>query len=140
MKAGRPEISADFTPWIRPHPARPSGSHSGVNIFVYIHLRPGDSDTVANLHPQQHSLKQEPSPKFLGAGCGILVGSAATPARLRLFKDHGLYRTCCIGRKTSLTSTRSQGVSSSHRYTELNLLKRFQSDRDVYLSPFIKSY
>lgn len=99
-----------------------------------------------NLHPQQHSLKQEASPKFLGAGCGILVGSAATPAGLRLFKEHGWDGYIGPAASAAMQVSLPQGHEGSvplqtyHRYTELNLLKRFQSDRDVYLSPFIKSY
>lgn len=98
-----------------------------------------------NLHPQQHSLKEEASPKFLGAGCDIFVGSAATPARLRLFKGHGW--DGYIGPAASATKQvplprgheGSVPLQTSQRSTDLNLLKRFQSDRDVYLSPFIKS-
>lgn len=99
-----------------------------------------------NLHPQQHSLKQEPSPKFPGAGCGILVGSAATPARLRLFKEHGwdgYIRPAASAAKQVPLPRGHEGsvpLQTSHRYTELNLLKHFQSDRDVALSPFIKYY
>lgn len=99
-----------------------------------------------NLHPQQHSLKQEPSPKFPGAGCGILVGSAATPARIRLFKEHGWDGYIGPAASAAIQVPLPQGhegsvpLQTSHRYMKLNLLKRFQSDRDVYLSPFIKSY
>lgn len=84
--------------------------------------------------------------KFLGAGCGILVGSAATPARLRLFKERGwggyIGPAASAAKQVPLPQGHEGSVPlrPSHRYTELNLLKRFQSHRDVDLSPFIKSY